>query len=415
MAGPSNEDRDVSNSLGSLLDPECGIPFDVYFDLEDDKGTKLGTEGGHKNILALKSPVFKTMFFGSLPETGSHIQIKATSKKAFKTMLKYVHDVEEELYPWSLDTREMFLISDLAQRYDLAGLQEKIIKYAEGFIFPEERLIEIARTAEEYKEYEELSNTLLDTCAKMLLAVFEAPNDPQAFAAKWSKPGTSTEDSVTALRLLGRVDGLNLAFINYPWGTARVISHLRNIKLAIKPRARLQAIINHLGQSNTIHETLDTLYKHSTVCDFLKSLSVCQSLDVEKAAREGVRLALDTPVEDRPESDLAPMVEVQPYFTHEESIKLHLDLMRLQIVDPVDRRWEQWEQQHVSLYWTEVLRAIPEVRMMMLVWLQEKYLGGCLTEQAKHFLRQKFLTCGDDLKQLPGFWDFFERWVDENA
>ena len=128
-----------------------------------------------------------------------------------------------------------------------------------------------------------------------------------------------------------------------------------------------------------------------------------------------MRLALDTPVEDRPESDLAPMVEDPPYFTHEESIKLHLNLMRLQIVHHVDRRWEQWDQQHVSLYWTEVLRAIPEVRMMMLVWLQEKYQAGCLTEQARHCLKQKFLTCGDDLKQLPGFLDVFELWLDENA
>ena len=133
MAGPSNEDRDVSNSLGSLLDPECGIPFDVNFDLEDDAGTKLGTLGGHKNILALKSPVFKTMFFGSLPETGRHIQIKATSMKAFKIMLEYVHDVEEELYPWSLDTREMFLISDLAQRYDLAGRGGRWTSFARCF------------------------------------------------------------------------------------------------------------------------------------------------------------------------------------------------------------------------------------------------------------------------------------------
>jgi len=69
----------------------------------------------------------------------------------------------------------------------------------------------------------------------------------------------------------------------------------------------------------------------------------------------------------------------------------------------------------VSLYWTEVLRAIPEVRMMMLVWLQEKYQAGCLTEQARHCLKQKFLTCGDDLKQLPGFLDVFELWLDENA
>ena len=140
-----------------------------------------------------------------------------------------------------------------------------------------------------------------------------------------------------------------------------------------------------------------------------------------------MRLALDTPVEDRPGWDqlylgprapgfnLEPMEGDQPYFTHEESIKLHLDIMRPKTVDHVDRHWGKWEQQHVSLYWTEVLRAIPEVRMMMLVWLQEKYQAGCLTEQARHCLKQKFLTCGDDLKQLPGFLDVFELWLDEKS
>ena len=139
---------------------------------------------------------------------------------------------------------------------------------------------------------------------------------------------------------------------------------------------------------------------------------------MEKADREGVRLARDTPVEDRPDLfHQAPFPDPPPYFTHEESIKLHLNLMRLQIVHHVDRRWEQWDQQHVSLYWTEVLRAIPEVRMMMLVWLKEKYQKdpGGMTEQARHCLKQKFLTCGDDLKQLPGFLDVFELWLDENA
>ena len=116
----------------------------------------------------------------------------------------------------------------------------------------------------------------------MLLAVFEAPNDPQAFAAKWSKPGTSTEESVTALRLLGRVDGLNLAFINNPLSTARVISHLRNIKLAIKPRARLQALRDVFGNHHTMHEALDTVCRHSTVYDFLNSLRVCQRLSGER-------------------------------------------------------------------------------------------------------------------------------------
>ena len=108
MAGPSHTSAVDPKSIGPLLDPECGIPFDVFFDLEDEADTRLGMIGGHKNILALKSSVFKAMFFGSLRETGDQIQIKATSMGAFKKMLQYAYGVEEEWYPWSLDIKEMF-------------------------------------------------------------------------------------------------------------------------------------------------------------------------------------------------------------------------------------------------------------------------------------------------------------------
>ena len=83
MAGSSVEATD-SETVASLLDPACGIPFDVHFEIEDDAGNKLGTLGGHKNMMALKSPVFKAMLFGPMKETGDHIKIKNTSMFAFK-------------------------------------------------------------------------------------------------------------------------------------------------------------------------------------------------------------------------------------------------------------------------------------------------------------------------------------------
>ena len=80
MAGPSNVEATDSKTVASLLDPACDIPFDTHFDIENEEGTKLGTLGGHKNILALKSPVFKAMLFGPLKETSDHIRIKVTSR-----------------------------------------------------------------------------------------------------------------------------------------------------------------------------------------------------------------------------------------------------------------------------------------------------------------------------------------------
>ena len=41
MAGAGIEPTD-SKSVASLLDPECGIPFDVHFEIEDNEGVKVG-------------------------------------------------------------------------------------------------------------------------------------------------------------------------------------------------------------------------------------------------------------------------------------------------------------------------------------------------------------------------------------
>ena len=161
MAGVTSIEATDSETLASLLDPACGIPFDIHFEIEDDAGNTLGTLGGHKAILALKSPVFKAMLFGQMKETSDPIKIKNTSMFAFKTILLYVHDVEEVWWPWSIDVSDLVLIVDLAERFNLASLKEKIIDHAEKvFLFPKDRLLEIARVAEEHHMY-------TDTCTQM--------------------------------------------------------------------------------------------------------------------------------------------------------------------------------------------------------------------------------------------------------
>ena len=54
MAGARIEPTD-SKSVASLLDPECGIPFDVHFEIEDNEGVKVGKLGGHKAPVHLDS------------------------------------------------------------------------------------------------------------------------------------------------------------------------------------------------------------------------------------------------------------------------------------------------------------------------------------------------------------------------
>ena len=249
MATPSAEGAAESNSIESLLDPELGIPFDVHFDIEDGAGTKLGTLGGHKAILALKSSVFKAMLYGPMKETVPHIQIKMTSLPAFKALLQYIYGVDEVWSAWFVDVKELFLITDLAQRYDLPGLQQKVKKHAAGLLYPKDRVVEIAQVAEQFHVFAELSDILLMNCANFLLAILETPKHLKDFVSEWSSAGKSAEESSAALRLLARVDHDDFAFTNTnPWVAdttnstliSEVISHLRNIEVANKPRETLQ-------------------------------------------------------------------------------------------------------------------------------------------------------------------------------
>ena len=399
MAGPSNVKATDSKTVASLLDPACGIPFDVHFDIEDEEGTKLGTLGGHKNILALKSPVFKAMLFGPLKETGDHIRIKATSMFAFKTMLQYIHGVEEERSPWSLDVREIIRIADLAERYNMHGLRKKAIFQAQTLIPPKDKLVEVARVAEEFHVYKELSGTLLKTCAQYLLAILETPDDFNDFVEEWS--GKSPEQSNCAFRLLARVDHCRMAYVckfsDEGNELGPVVSNLRNIGIFNKPRKRLQSLITELdnseGQDNLEQEIMEVINAHGDGGNVLfRSLWMCQRLDVEKAQLEGLPLTLDTLVED--------------HFTHEMSVRMHLDIIRL--MTPED---EGWDGTDIDTIWTVMLRSIPEVKSIILLWFSKH--EELFDYAGQRHLAEKLTSCGKAIKKLPGYASALKRYTED--
>ena len=404
MATPSTEGAAESNSVESLLNPELGIPFDVHFDIEDEAGTKLGTLGGHKNILALKSSVFKAMLYGPIRETSIHIQIKMTSMHAFKTLLHYIYGVDEEWSAWFVDVKELFLITDLAQRYDLPGLQHKVRKHAAGLLYPEDRVIEIAQIAEQFHVFANLSEILLGNCANFLLAILETPKHLKDFLSEWSSAGKSAEESSAAIRLLARVDHDDLAFANtIPYVSdsinstliSEVISHLRNIEVANKPRERLQRLKDLIvlcpegTDKQEVLDAIDSLYPYPV--PFLKSLMVCQSLDMEKAALDGVSLSLETLVEDQ--------------FTHEASVRLHLDLMRL-------NTYSVMSEENTVRLWKELLRSIPAVKSIMLFWLTEN--TAFFDREAKWFLEKELeshrFSENSTMAELEGFMDAYRAY-----
>ena len=102
--------------IASLLDPECEIPTDIRFEIYDDAERLLGVLGGHKNLMALRSPVFKAMLFGALKERET-VQVKDTSLVAFKALLKHIHE-DKKLDNWqTMDIGEVAKIADIAERY----------------------------------------------------------------------------------------------------------------------------------------------------------------------------------------------------------------------------------------------------------------------------------------------------------
>ena len=322
MAGPMSTKPTDTESNAYLRDPACGVPFDIRFEIEDKEGTSLGIVGGYKTILALKSPVFKAMLFGPFAEVGDSVKIRATSMFAFTEMLNYIYGVPSVSLPWSTEVKDLFLIADLAEKYNLQGLMDETVSYAENYVFAfrQEQLIDIVKTAEDFHVFAELSEALLGNCSAFLEAVLETPEDMNNFVRELS--GKDAEDMGAAFRLLARVDHSRMAYAYNDVSSQEVISHLRNIIHVVRPRHRLQqlkALLEAEGPRGkkmlkgiklsdlSNHHEDATIFGLCTYVFIDVSLRNSQMKDKEKASQNGVALTLDTLVEDN--------------FTHEMSIR----------------------------------------------------------------------------------------------
>ena len=232
--------------IASLLNPGCGIPPDIHFEVYDEEGTMLGLLGGHKNLMALKSPVFKTMFYGALKECGDTVQIKDTSLGAFKALLRYIHEdtfKEEDEYWCKMGIVEVIKIADLAEKYHLPGLKSKTVAFAKSFQFPKENLLETFSLAES-TPFPEFSEALLQNCDDFLLATLATPTDYDKFVKEHSQESA-------ALRLLARVDFGKMAFVDTrPCSILlqEAVSCMRKIKRSIRPRHHLKKLIRNIRE-----------------------------------------------------------------------------------------------------------------------------------------------------------------------
>merc|ERR1712179_602702 len=177
-----------------LRAPESGgIPFDVTFQVVEadcntvaeegyDKGVKTvrGEIQAHKNILAASSSVFQGMFYGPMKESKDVIVVKETTAEAFKRLIEYIYHVDIECKDISLV--ELYDIVNLAELYDMPNLKEQLKIQMENFPLSMDNLVEVATTASEYSQFEEVSKCVKLSCVKFLQKTSSDPADRLDFA-----------------------------------------------------------------------------------------------------------------------------------------------------------------------------------------------------------------------------------------
>ena len=239
MAGSSYLESTETATVADLLDPECGILFEIH----NKSGEMMGVFVGHKNLVALKSTFFKAILFGALRGDGDTIQIKDTSLGAFKTLLRHIQEDEKEDNGKKKEIDEVIMIADLAEKCHLPQLKAKTIDFARSFpIQNNKRLLETFSLAEELHVFSELSEALFQNCRDFLLTVIATPADYNDFIREHS-------EDIVAFRLLAQVDHGKMAFVDTRPNSVQlqqIVSSIRNIKMSIRPRHHLKELLKVL-------------------------------------------------------------------------------------------------------------------------------------------------------------------------
>ena len=110
----------------------------------------------HKYHLAIFSPVFKTMFFGSMKQDKGIV--KGTSVKAFKFLIDWIYGSSTKMS--SLSTHDQFHVYNLSELYDVPGIKVMAEHQIVGTKLTRTNALEVAFEAENWPQIHNLSDNL---------------------------------------------------------------------------------------------------------------------------------------------------------------------------------------------------------------------------------------------------------------
>jgi len=152
------------------LDPENGKDDGVLrqdIPVEQDEGVLLHA---HKNLLAAVSPVFRTQFYGSLPELSRVIQVKDSTSEAFSLMLGFIYqrsDASSKIENLT-EIADIFDVFYLAHKFDVLGFKAKILSRLGSMPVNMLNYEDLTRAVGQYNHFEEACDMVEDSLSKFI-------------------------------------------------------------------------------------------------------------------------------------------------------------------------------------------------------------------------------------------------------
>jgi len=161
---------------GQFLGSDPPLPPDVTFRVMEGEAV-VGELRAHKYFLASVSTVFRKQFFGKLAEKKDIIDIKETTYDAFKFLLNYIYNGSSDVNEGEGGLEDIFEIINLAEKYDMKTLSNEILEQLDEMNIEEANVVDVSRTALEFKHFESISNLLITKCSDFLKLILKTDDD----------------------------------------------------------------------------------------------------------------------------------------------------------------------------------------------------------------------------------------------